>query len=82
MINANALFFADNQVTLHNRRGFVDAPEVEDRRCLVRLWLAGEPRNRTASLSAPPAGSKVQRATDIKAQKHFQQRCRGSRLAG
>ena len=37
------VFFADNHVTLHNRRGFVDAPEVENRRCLVRLWLAGEP---------------------------------------
>ncbi|OBA82129.1 hypothetical protein A9W99_12055 [Mycobacterium sp. 1164966.3] len=39
------VFFADNHVTLHNRRSFVDAPEVADRRCLVRLWLAGEPRN-------------------------------------
>jgi hypothetical protein len=32
-------------VTLHNRRSFVDAPEVENRRCLVRLWLAGEPQS-------------------------------------
>jgi alpha-ketoglutarate-dependent taurine dioxygenase len=39
------VFFGDNHVTLHNRRSFVDAPEVENRRCLVRLWLAGEPRN-------------------------------------
>jgi hypothetical protein len=39
------VFFADDFVTLHNRRRFVDAPEVEDRRCLVRLWLAGEPPN-------------------------------------
>jgi alpha-ketoglutarate-dependent taurine dioxygenase len=39
------VFFADNHVTLHNRRAFVDAPEVGARRCLVRLWLAGEPRN-------------------------------------
>jgi len=39
------VFFADNHVTLHNRRSFVDAPEVQDRRCLVRLWLAGEPQN-------------------------------------
>jgi hypothetical protein len=30
---------------LHNRRSFVDAPEVENRRCLVRLWLAGEPQS-------------------------------------
>ena len=39
------VFFADNHVTLHNRRGFVDAAEVADRRCLVRLWLEGEPHN-------------------------------------
>ena len=38
-------FFADEHVTLHNRLRFVDAPEVADRRCLVRLWLAGEPSN-------------------------------------
>lgn len=37
------VLFADNYVTLHNRRAFVDAAEVEARRCLVRLWLAGEP---------------------------------------
>lgn len=43
--------FADNHVTLHNRRSFVDAPEVGNRRCLVRLWLAGEPHNRSASPS-------------------------------
>jgi len=34
------VFFADNNSMLHNRRGFDDAPEVENRRCLVRLWLA------------------------------------------
>ncbi|HEX9177199.1 TauD/TfdA family dioxygenase [Mycobacterium sp.] len=39
------VLFADDYVTLHNRRRFVDAPEVGNRRCLVRLWLAGEPRN-------------------------------------
>ncbi|OBF17609.1 hypothetical protein A5725_22175 [Mycobacterium kubicae] len=39
------VLFADNHVTLHNRRGFVDATEVAQRRCLVRLWLAGEPLN-------------------------------------
>ena len=38
-------FFADEHVTLHNRLRFVDAPEVANRRCLVRLWLAGEPPN-------------------------------------
>jgi hypothetical protein len=37
-------------VTLHNRWSFVDATEVADRRCLVRLWLAGEPDNPTAPL--------------------------------
>ncbi len=50
-LDPGAVFFADNHVTLHNRWGFVDAPEVADRRCLVRLWLAGKPRNRTASPS-------------------------------
>ena len=45
------VLFGDNHVTLHNRRAFVDAPEVADRRCLVRLWLAGEPHNRAASPS-------------------------------
>lgn len=44
-LNPGDVFFADDHVTLHNRRSFVDAPEVQDRRCLVRLWLAGEPRN-------------------------------------
>ncbi len=34
------VYFADNNSLLHNRRGFDDAPEVENRRCLVRLWLA------------------------------------------
>ena len=34
------VYFADNNSMLHNRRGFDDAPEVENRRCLVRLWLA------------------------------------------
>lgn len=41
------VFLASDHVTMHNRRSFVDATEVEDRRCLVRLWLAGEPRNST-----------------------------------
>lgn len=45
------VLLADNHVTLHNRRAFIDAPEVEDRRCLVRLWLAGEPHNRTTLVS-------------------------------
>jgi alpha-ketoglutarate-dependent taurine dioxygenase len=39
------VFFADNHAALHNRRAFVDAEEVADRRCLVRLWLGGEPHN-------------------------------------
>jgi hypothetical protein len=43
--DAGDVFFADNNVTLHNRRSFVDAPEVENRRCQVRLWLAGEPQS-------------------------------------
>lgn len=46
-LDSGDVFFADNHVTLHNRRGFVDAPEVEARRCLVRLWLTGTPRNST-----------------------------------
>lgn len=44
-LNPGDVFFADNNVTLHNRRAFVDATEPQARRCLVRLWLAGEPRN-------------------------------------
>ena len=39
------VFFASDHTTMHNRRAFIDATEVADRRCLVRLWLAGEPRN-------------------------------------
>ncbi|BBY95172.1 hypothetical protein MGALJ_48410 [Mycobacterium gallinarum] len=34
------VFFADNNTVLHNRNAFTDATEVENRRCLVRLWLA------------------------------------------
>jgi alpha-ketoglutarate-dependent taurine dioxygenase len=34
------VFFADNHAMLHNRNAFTDATEVEERRCLVRLWLA------------------------------------------
>jgi hypothetical protein len=41
------VFFASDHATMHNRRKFVDATEVADRRCLVRLWLEGEPRNST-----------------------------------
>lgn len=39
------VFLASDHATMHNRRAFVDAEVVADRRCLVRLWLAGEPRN-------------------------------------
>ncbi|MDT5174719.1 MAG: hypothetical protein QOG37_1970 [Mycobacterium sp.] len=39
------VFLASDHATMHNRRAFVDATEVADRRCLVRLWLASEPRN-------------------------------------
>jgi hypothetical protein len=39
------VFLASDHATMHNRRSFVDATEVADRRCLVRLWLAGERRN-------------------------------------
>lgn len=39
------VFFADNHAALHNRKAFVDAEEVSERRCLVRLWLGGEPHN-------------------------------------
>ena len=53
------LFFADNHVTLHNRRRFDDATEVADRRCLVRLWLAGEPAN----AATPPARRQARRST-------------------
>lgn len=45
MLGPGDVFFADNNMTMHNRRGFEDAPEVEKRRCLVRLWLGGEPVN-------------------------------------
>ena len=41
------VFFASDHTTMHNRSSFVDATEVADRRCLVRLWLAGEPSNST-----------------------------------
>jgi len=34
------VFFADNHAMLHNRNAFTDATAVEERRCLVRLWLA------------------------------------------
>lgn len=34
------VFFADNNAMLHNRNAFTDATEVDNRRCLVRLWLA------------------------------------------
>ena len=44
-MNPGDVFFADNHAALHNRRAFVDADEVADRRCLVRLWLGGEPHN-------------------------------------
>jgi alpha-ketoglutarate-dependent taurine dioxygenase len=50
-LDAGDVFFADNNVTLHNRRSFVDAPEAENRRCLVRLWLAGEPQSLAVSPS-------------------------------
>lgn len=43
------VFLASDHATMHNRRAFIDAEEVADRRCLVRLWLAGEPRNTGAS---------------------------------
>jgi hypothetical protein len=39
------VFFASDHTTMHNRRSFVDATEVANRRCLVRLWLAGDPSN-------------------------------------
>lgn len=44
-LDARDVFFADNHATLHNRRAFVDSRHADERRCLVRLWLAGEPRN-------------------------------------
>jgi alpha-ketoglutarate-dependent taurine dioxygenase len=34
------VYFADNHSMLHNRNAFTDATEVQERRCLVRLWLA------------------------------------------
>lgn len=37
------VFFADNHTMLHSRNAFDDATEVENRRCLVRLWLATAP---------------------------------------
>jgi alpha-ketoglutarate-dependent taurine dioxygenase len=39
------VFLASDHATMHNRRAFVDAEEVADRRALVRLWLEGQPRN-------------------------------------
>ena len=39
------VFLASDHATMHNRRAFVDAENVADRRALVRLWLEGEPRN-------------------------------------
>lgn len=30
--------FINNEVVMHGREAFTDAPRVEDRRCLVRLW--------------------------------------------
>jgi hypothetical protein len=44
-LDPGALFFADNHVTMHNRWSFVDAEDVAQRRCLVRLWLGGAPHN-------------------------------------
>jgi hypothetical protein len=36
--------FCNNYVTLHSRTGFVDFPEVERRRHMVRLWLTMDDR--------------------------------------
>ena len=44
-LNPGDVFLANDHATMHNRRAFVDAKEVADRRCLVRLWLAGAPLN-------------------------------------
>ncbi|OBK09988.1 TauD/TfdA family dioxygenase [Mycobacterium asiaticum] len=44
-LDAGDVIFADNHATLHNRRGFVDAQDPAERRCLVRLWLAAEQRS-------------------------------------
>ncbi|MDT5174720.1 MAG: hypothetical protein QOG37_1971 [Mycobacterium sp.] len=50
-LEPGSVFFADNYAALHNRWAFVDAHEVADRRCLVRLWLGGQPHNSTATPS-------------------------------
>lgn len=31
--------FINNEVVMHGREAFTDAPRVEDRRCLIRLWV-------------------------------------------
>jgi len=33
------MYFINNRWILHNRTAFVDYPELEERRHLVRLWL-------------------------------------------
>jgi alpha-ketoglutarate-dependent taurine dioxygenase len=51
------VLFADNNSLLHNRRGFDDAPEVENRRCLVRLWLAAGPGSTCSRLPRSVGGT-------------------------
>jgi hypothetical protein len=38
-LRAGDMQFLNNRVTMHSRTGYVDHPEPERRRDLIRLWL-------------------------------------------
>jgi alpha-ketoglutarate-dependent taurine dioxygenase len=48
--------FCNNYVTLHSRTSYVDFPEAERRRHMVRLWLTMDPRRPLADGFPPQNG--------------------------
>jgi hypothetical protein len=55
-LEAGDIQFCNNYVVLHSRTSYVDFPEVERRRHMVRLWLTMEPRRPLADGFPPQNG--------------------------
>ena len=55
-LEAGDIQFCNNYVTLHSRTSYVDFPEAERRRHMIRLWLTMEPRRPLADGFPPQNG--------------------------
>jgi hypothetical protein len=69
-LQAGDMQFCNNYVTLHSRTDFVDHPEIERRRHMIRLWLTMDQRRPLADGFPPQNGYGNSQQVELAMQAH------------